>query len=241
MTRIALFGSEGRMGKLIAEEVTGNPGYEVIQAFDSGDELTLDPRVEVVIDFSLPQAFSALNTLVKGKDVAIVSGTTGLGETERQMLESWSRNHAVFYSSNMSVGVHVLGMLMKTATRMLGESFDRELIEFHHGRKKDSPSGTALSLLNNWDGEQVYGRLGDTGERKAGTVGVHAVRGGDVAGEHHLHFLGDGERLTLSHLATNRRVFVMGALRAAAFIVGKPYGLYRMEDLLDQKTLSSLV
>ena len=235
MTRIALFGSEGRMGRLIAEEIMDNPDFDLIQTFDSGDELSLNPSVEIVVDFSLPQAWSALNTLVSGKEVAIVSGTTGLGETEQQMLKSWSKNHAVFYSSNMSVGIHVLGMLMKTATRML-EGFDRELIEFHHGRKKDSPSGTALSLLSNWDGEKIYGRHGDTGEREAGTVGVHAVRGGDVAGEHHLHFMGEGERLTLSHLATDRRVFVKGALRAALFIKGKTSGLYGMEDMLAQKS-----
>ncbi len=236
MTRIALFGSKGRMGRLIAEEIMGNPDFDLIQTFDMGDELALDPSVELVIDFSLPQAWKSLDSLVNGTNVAVVSGTTGLGKTEMQLLKSWSKNHAVFYSSNMSVGIHVLGMLMKTATRMLGESFDRELIEFHHGRKKDSPSGTALSLLENWNGEKIYGRHGNTGEREAGTVGVHAVRGGDIAGEHHLYFLGEGERLTLSHLATDRRVFVKGALRAAAFIAGKPPGLYDMEDLLSQQT-----
>lgn len=122
---------------------------------------------------------------------------------------------------------------METASSMLGDDFDRELIEFHHRRKKDSPSGTALSLLKNWDGEKVYGRHGDTGERKSGTVGVHAVRGGDVVGEHHLYFMGDGERLTVSHQATDRRVFALGAIRAADFIVSKSSGLYNMEDMLE--------
>ena len=233
MTRVALFGAEGRMGTLIAKELKENPAFDLIQTFDAGDELTLDANVEIVIDFSLPQAWISLDLLLKGSEVALVSGTTGIGVEHEQMLNRWSQDHAVFYSSNMSVGIHVLGELMKTATSMLGESYDRELIEFHHKRKKDSPSGTALSLLENWEGETVYGRQGNCGTRIPGTVGVHAIRGGDVVGEHHIHFLGEGERLTISHLATDRRVFVMGALRAAAFLIGKPVGLYSMKELLE--------
>ncbi len=232
MTAVAIFGSEGRMGKLVTEEVVKNPDFDLIQTFDSGDELNLLPSVKVVVDFSLPQAWRNLDTLVTGADVAIVSGTTGIGVTERGMLKSWSQKHAVFYSSNMSVGIHVLGKLMKIATSMLGDSFDRELIEFHHGEKKDSPSGTALSLLNNWNGSHVFGREGVVDCRDSGSIGVHSVRGGDVVGDHHLYFLGEGERLTLSHSATSRKVFVCGALRAAEFITRQPVGLYSMEDML---------
>lgn len=230
MTRVAIFGANGRMGRLIAEEAPGR--FDLVQAFDAGDDFKLDSSVEVVIDFSLPSAWNDLNTLIAGTDAALVSGTTGLDESERSLLNKWIASRPVFYSSNMSVGIHVLGKLMETASGMLGDSFDRELIEFHHRRKKDSPSGTALSLLKGWDGEKVFGRHGNTGEREFGTVGVHAVRGGDVVGEHHLHFLGDGERLTVSHLATDRRVFALGAIRAADFIVGRPPGIYTMEDML---------
>ncbi len=230
MRRVAIFGADGRMGRLAAEEASGR--LDLVQTFDTGDELILNPLVEVVVDFSLPSAWKNLNTLIAGSDAALVSGTTGLGEDERGMLEKWAAKRPVFYSSNMSVGIHVLGKLMETASGMLGDSFDRELIEFHHGKKKDSPSGTALSLLNKWDGEKVYGRHGNTGERESGTVGVHAVRGGDVIGEHHLYFLGEGERLTISHIATDRKVFALGAVRAAQFIAGKPPGLYGMEDML---------
>ncbi|MCK5131560.1 MAG: 4-hydroxy-tetrahydrodipicolinate reductase [Candidatus Sabulitectum sp.] len=230
MTRVAIFGANGRMGRLIAEEASGR--FDLVQAFDAGDEFKLDSSVEVVIDFSLPSAWNDLNTLIAGTDAALVSGTTGLDESERTLLNKWITSRPVFYSSNMSVGIHVLGRLMETASGMLGDSFDRELIEFHHRRKKDSPSGTALSLLKRWDGEKIFGRHGNTGEREFGTVGVHAVRGGDVVGEHHLHFLGDGERLTISHLATDRRVFALGAIRAADFIAGRPPGIYTMEDML---------
>ncbi len=230
MTKVAVFGADGRMGRLIIEEAPGR--LDLVQTFDAGDELTLSSSVEVVIDFSLPSAWNSLNTLIAGTDVALVSGTTGLGESERILLNNWKTSRPVFYSSNMSVGIFVLGKLMETASDLLDDSFDRELIEFHHRRKKDSPSGTALSLLKIWDGDKVYGRHGNTGERETGTVGVHAVRGGDVTGEHHLHFLGEGERLTISHLATDRRVFALGAIRAADFIAGKTPGMYSMEDML---------
>jgi len=230
MTKAAVFGSSGRMGKLVQEVSPGS--ISVIQAIDVGDKLELDSEVEVVIDFSLPSAWSNLNTLLSSSDAALVSGTTGLSEVERKLLQSWAAKRPVFYSSNMSIGIHVLGRLMKTATSMLGESFDKELIEIHHREKKDSPSGTALSLLDNWSGERAYGRTKGAEARKPGTVGVHSVRGGDVVGEHHLHFIGDGERITISHLATNRLVYARGAIRAAEFIKGKPSGLYSMEDLL---------
>ncbi len=230
MTRIAVFGANGRMGKLVIQEALGE--VEVIQTFDAGDMLHLDPTVEVVIDFSLPAAWDNLDTLISGKNVSLVSGTTGLADKEKNKLKQWSAEHPVFYSSNMSIGIFVLNKLLSDASEMLGDSFDKELIEFHHRRKKDSPSGTALSILNNWNEEAVYGRHGESGERQSGTIGVHAVRGGDVIGEHQLHFLGDGERLTISHTATDRRVFAIGAIRAALFITGKPIGMYNMEDLL---------
>ncbi|MCK5787043.1 MAG: 4-hydroxy-tetrahydrodipicolinate reductase [Candidatus Sabulitectum sp.] len=230
MTGAAIFGAQGRMGKLIYEEIKDR--FDLIQTFDTGDTLKLDPSVQVVFDFSLPSAWNDLDRLIAGTDVALVSGTTGLGEAETRLRTRWAANHPVFYSSNMSVGIYVLGKLMDTASQMLGDSFDRELIEFHHRSKKDNPSGTALSLLNNWDGDRVFGRQKNTGERAPGTVGVHSVRGGDIAGEHHLYFLGEGERLTISHLATERRVFALGAVRAAEFIMGKPAGMYSMEDML---------
>lgn len=230
MTAAAVFGAAGRMGKLIVSEAAGR--LEVIQTIDTGSRMKLDPAVEVVIDFSLSDAWRDLNSLLADSSVPLVSGTTGLGEQEIELMKHWASNRPVFYSSNMSVGIHVLGKLMDVSSKLLDDSFDRELVEFHHRRKKDSPSGTALSLLDHWNNTRVFGRDGDSGERKPGTVGVHCVRGGDVVGEHHLHFMGDGERLTISHVATDRKVFALGALRAANFVIGKPPGLYSMEDML---------
>jgi 4-hydroxy-tetrahydrodipicolinate reductase len=230
MTRVAIFGSEGRMGRLFLSQASEK--LKIIQTFDKGDSCKLDSSVEVVIDFSQASAWRDLDTLLTGTDAALVSGTTGPEINESRLLEKWISRRPVFYSSNMSVGIYVLGKLMKAATDMLGDSFDHELVEFHHRKKKDSPSGTALSLLENWPGRAVFGRSGDSGEREPGTAGVHSVRGGDVAGEHHLYFLGNGERLTISHTATDRMIFVHGAVRAAEFIAGKPSGLYGMEDML---------
>lgn len=218
------------MGSLFQSET--DSGIEIVQTIDKGDQPILDPGVQVVIDFSLPEAWELLDELLGGGKAALVSGTTGLGDVQMEYLEKWSTKRPVFYSSNMSVGIYVLGKLMTEADRMLGGSFDRELIEFHHALKADSPSGTALSLLDNWKGRRVYGRTAGRCARSKNEIGVHSIRGGDVTGEHHLHYLGQGERLVLSHIATDRRVFVQGALRAVKFICGKKNGLYGMEDML---------
>ncbi len=214
MIPAAVFGAGGRMGGLILREAPGH--LDILQSFDRGDPMELSPEVSVVLDFSLPGAWDNLGKLLRGSSAGLVSGTTGLEPRHQRLLRNWSLERAVFYSSNMSVGIYVLEKLMKQANSMLGDPFDRQLIEFHHSRKVDSPSGTALTLLKNWPGQP----------------GVHSIRGGDVTGEHHLHYLGQGERLVLSHIATDRRVFALGAIRAAEFIVNREPGLYGMEDML---------
>jgi 4-hydroxy-tetrahydrodipicolinate reductase len=230
VTEAAVFGARGRMGRMMIREAEGR--FAVVEEIDAGHSMELDPSVKVVFDFSLPSAWNDLNRLLSGSSAALVSGTTGLEDSHRKMLRSWSRRIPVFYSSNMSIGVHVMGKAAALAQGLLGEGFDCELIEFHHGGKADSPSGTALGLLEITGGRRVHGRKGITGPREKGTVGVHSVRGGDVPGEHHLYFLGQGERLVLSHIATDRRIFALGALRAAEFVLGKDPGLYGMEDML---------
>jgi len=227
---VTVFGALGRMGRILLAENSSD--IEIVQAIDREDPLEIHPDSRVVMDFSIPEAWNSLDTLLSSGKAALVSGTTGIGDQQKTLLRKWSAERPVFYSSNMSVGIHVLGRLMAQADAMLDSSFDRELIEFHHGAKVDSPSGTALSLLKNWPGERVHGRKGNTGMRPRGEIGVHSVRGGDVAGEHHLHYMGQGERIVLSHIATDRRVFALGAIRAAMFICGRGKGLYGMEDML---------
>ncbi len=215
MIKAALFGSRGRMGRLLAEG--SFDGVEFIQGFDSGDDPALDPRVQVVVDFSLPLAWNDLNRLLGGNTVPLVSGTTGLEQAELELLHRWAEERPVFYSSNMSVGVFVLNRLAEKAQELLDDSWDRELIEFHHRGKLDRPSGTAKKLMENWPGNTPS----------------HSIRGGDLAGEHQLHYMGTGERLILTHSASSRGVFAAGAVRAAVFIAGrKSPGLYGMEDML---------
>jgi 4-hydroxy-tetrahydrodipicolinate reductase len=143
----------------------------------------------------------------------------------------------VLWEPNMSVGVHVLGRLVREAIAALGEGFDVEIVEAHHRKKVDAPSGTALRLAElameaAHGGGLRHGREGRPGERPRGEIGMHALRGGDVVGDHTVHFLGDGERLELTHRATSRDVFAHGALRAAAWLAGKPRGRYTLADVL---------
>jgi 4-hydroxy-tetrahydrodipicolinate reductase len=154
-----------------------------------------------------------------------------------ELLRKWSLERPVFHSSNMSQGIHVLGKLLDLAAGMLSRDFSLEVVEIHHGGKVDSPSGTALSLVEIWEGhagggQRIMGRCGAVGPREKDEIGIHSLRGGDVPGEHQLHLLGSGERLVLAHSATGRRTFVRGALRAAEFLIGREPGLYSMDDMM---------
>jgi len=226
------------MGRLLQEET----GTSVLACYDSRPpgldaDTPLPDGVEVVIDFSLPSAWSDLDRLLeRRKDVALVTGTTGIGPEGEELLRKWALVRPVFRSANMSLGVFVLGRLLAEAAQLLGDDFDLEIVEFHHRGKVDSPSGTAIRLFEIWRDSRnaahmLNGRHGAAGPRTPDEIGMHSVRGGDVAGEHQLHLLGDGERLLLSHAATGRRTFALGALRAAQFIIGREPGIYGMEDL----------
>ncbi len=238
---ICVFGSEGRMGRLIREEA----GECVIACYDrippgTSVDVQLSPEVDVVIDFSLPSAWRDLDELLSDTSAGLVSGTTGLGDTEMELLRKWSSVRPVFFASNMSMGIYVLGRLLQSAASMLADDFDLEIVEFHHRGKIDSPSGTALTLQDIWEknggGKKImHGRSGPAGPRNPDETGIHSVRGGDIVGDHQLYLLGDGEKLLLSHSATGRRTFALGALKAADFIFGKPPGLYSMEDMMSER------
>jgi 4-hydroxy-tetrahydrodipicolinate reductase len=219
------------MGRLVIQEAQ-EQSVTVGARIDIDTPLEIPPGTEVLLDFSSPDAWSRLDRLLKGTGAALVSGTTGLSPEHRSMLRRWSLDRAVFYSANMSAGIFVLNRLAREAFSMLGDGFDMEIVEIHHREKADSPSGTAAALVDGIPGERVYGRHGRVAGRPAGEIGVHSLRGGDVAGEHQVHLLGDGERLCLTHCATGRKVFALGALRAAFFVLGRKPGLYGMEDLL---------
>jgi 4-hydroxy-tetrahydrodipicolinate reductase len=237
---LAVFGGSGRMGRLVAEEAEGR--FRITALYDRrppgtppGDALA--EGTDVVVDFSLPEAWSDLAGLLAGTTAALVTGTTGLEELHMDMIRRWSRERAVFQSFNMSRGVYVLGRLLEAAGSMLGSSADLELVETHHRGKVDSPSGTALTLLDAWSrtaGEdgRVFGRHGAAGPRPEGEMGVHSVRGGDVPGDHRVMLLCQGEVLELAHRAVSRRTFALGALAAAELVRESPPGLYGMRELM---------
>jgi 4-hydroxy-tetrahydrodipicolinate reductase len=193
---------------------------------------------DVAIDFSSPEATAEVAGVAIETGSALVSGTTGLAADVEAMLVRASERVAVFWEPNMSLGVHVLLDLVRRAASRLGPDFDIEVGEVHHRLKVDAPSGTAVRLvqaLREVRGDSasvVHGRQGRPGPRPPGEIAVHAFRGGDVIGDHTVHFLGLGERIEITHRSTDRDVFARGALRAAAFLAGKPAGRYGMSDLV---------
>ena len=192
------------------------------------------PRV--LVDFSSPSIVAEAARACTLAGVAIVSGTTGLDEGAKRELDAAARAVPVLWEPNMSIGILVLSELLRHSLAMLGEGFDVEIVETHHRMKKDAPSGTALRLADvareARAGALVTGRSGKAAARAPAEIGVLAVRGGDVVGDHVVHLLGDGERIELVHRATSRDVFARGALRAATWLVGKPPGRYALRDVV---------
>ncbi|MEP7119341.1 MAG: 4-hydroxy-tetrahydrodipicolinate reductase [Byssovorax sp.] len=258
--RLAIHGVTGRMGQAVTR-IAASEGVSIVGAIASsgsaglgrdageiagagavGTLVTADAGsgllgADVVIDFSQPAALPHLLKLAMHKKIAVVSGTTRLDATGERLLDEAAKIVPVLWAANTSLGVQVLAELVTLAVQKLGLGFDVEIVETHHRAKIDAPSGTAERLrlaVEEARGElhRVAGREGNVGPRKADEIGVLAVRGGDVIGDHTIHLLGHGERLELTHRATNRDLFARGALRAARFLHGKPAGRYTMADLL---------
>ena len=241
MARIGIIGSEGRMGKALAEAVTA-AGHTLSGGIDKGgDPLALAQASDVLVDFSSPHALEANLDAAMAAGVPIVIGTTGLEERHHFLVDHAADSIAVLQTGNTSLGVTLLAHLVQEAASRLGEDWDIEIVETHHRMKVDAPSGTALLLgeaaargrRTELAASKVSGRDGITGAREAGTIGFAALRGGSVAGDHTVHFLADNERLSFSHLAENRGIFAKGAVRAAGWLLGKPAGRYTMPQVLD--------
>lgn len=261
-TRIALHGATGRMGRAIAKICLESPDIELVgaaahasdaaQGMDMGvlcglpnAGVAVGPDVrsallgaDVAIDFSLAPAVDEFLAAALAQGVAIVSGTTGIEERQVTAFKRASERVPVLWSRNMSVGVQVLAELVEQATRKLGAFFDVEIVEVHHHHKVDCPSGTALRLadaarLARPELEDVVSRAGQVGPRRSQELGVFGVRGGDVIGDHTVHFMGMGERIELTHRATGREVFAHGAVRAARFLHGKGPGYYSVADVVN--------
>ncbi len=204
------------------------------------DTAAMFARVDAVIDFTAPAATQTHAQLAAEAGCALVAGTTGLEEEQRAALAAAAEKVPVVWAPNMSAGVNLLFAVTQQVARSLGDDFDIEIVEMHHRHKVDAPSGTALGLGEaaaagrgvDFDKTKVLSREGITGERNRGNIGFATLRGGDVVGEHTVVFAGAGERVELSHRATDRAIFARGAVRAALWTAGKPAGLYAMADVL---------
>ncbi|MBQ3060614.1 MAG: 4-hydroxy-tetrahydrodipicolinate reductase [Desulfovibrio sp.] len=256
-TAIVVMGANGRMGRTISDLIAADTAFTLAGLVDHKDCLAalssavcpvadslacILPQAPgaVVIDFTAPEVSLASARLAAACGQALVIGTTGFTEDQKDELRTLARKAPIFWSSNMSIGVNVLVKILPLLTRALGESYDIEMVELHHNRKKDSPSGTALTLgeclaeARGWQLPDVRcsARDGIIGERPKAQIGIQAVRGGDVVGVHTVYFMGPGERIEVSHQAHSRETFAQGALRAAAWLAGqKPGRLYGMQDM----------
>lgn len=198
------------------------------------------PQPQVLIDFSHPQATMGYLHEATTLGVGMVIGTTGCNEEEKSQIRDASKKIPIVMASNMSVGMNLLFALVEEAAAKLGPNYDVEIVEAHHHFKKDAPSGSALSLGEsvakawkvNLKDVSTHGRQGQVGERKNGTIGFHALRGGDIVGDHTVLYAGPGERLELTHRAHSREAFAQGALKAALFLAGRKNGFYDMRDVL---------
>lgn len=235
--RIVLIG-RGKMGALIRETAAAT-GDEIEAAFgrDDLDQLgKLGKAADVVMDFSRPAALPEIAAYVRRTGTPLLSGTTGYTEAEKERLFALGSAVPVLWSANYSLGVAVLARALRVIAPVLGQDFDIEITETHHNQKADAPSGTAKLLLEAMDPQHrlrpVYGREGSVGRREKNEVGIHALRGGTVAGTHTVHFFGPDEELELTHRAASRRIFVNGALHMAHLLPGRPNGVYDLQKIL---------
>jgi 4-hydroxy-tetrahydrodipicolinate reductase len=260
--KLIVIGAAGRMGRRILTLAAESGEFDIIAAIDTQDHPDISKTyslespsgpievvladtfptaaVDVAIDFSQPEAVDETIDYCLENNVALISGTTGFSEQQRDKMLAASGKIPLIYGANMSVGMNVLFALVGKAASMLGDEYDIEIVEQHHRFKKDAPSGSALTLAENicratgrdFPEVLVHGRSGKDALRQNGKIGMHAVRAGDITGVHSVIFGTLGENVTLNHTANNRDTFVRGALRAAKWIVGKEPASYSMADVL---------
>lgn len=237
MASAIVIGGAGRMGRLVREELLAR-GFELLGSYDVDNIDELDdsaPAADVAVDFSVPASLPHTLAYARRTGAAVVSGTTGLSEGQLGELRALGETNRVIWASNYSLGVAAL----RRATAMVAQTlagWDVEIVETHHNQKVDAPSGTAKALLAAIDpeGERrvVNGRTGQVGARVPGEIGMHAIRGGTVAGTHEVHFFGPDEEVCLTHRATSRQIFVTGAVAAAARLLERPAGFYDFDALM---------
>lgn len=253
MTNVILCGCGGRMGHAVTELINSSGDFRIVAGVDVNAASVaavckfpvyqtikdFPDKADVIIDFSHHTALSDLLGYATASKTPIVVCTTGHTEEERAMMKDAAASIPVFFSRNMSIGINLLVELCRRASKTLGIGFDVEIIEKHHNQKLDAPSGTALMLAEALADERdetefVYDRHERMQKRSQSEIGIHAVRGGTIVGEHEVIFAGNNEIITLSHSATSREIFANGALRAAGFIVGKSPKMYDMSDVIKE-------
>ena len=261
---VGVIGAGGRMGRMLIEAVQNNPqttlkaaierqGSSLVGA-DAGEVAAIGhlnvqivddlaaviDDIDVLIDFSLPDATEKNMQVCAEHNVAMVIGTTGFNEHQEQVLAKASEKITIVYAGNYSTGVNLSLKLLGMAAKAFGNDADVEIIEAHHKHKIDAPSGTAYMMAEavaeargqNLKDVAIYGREGQTGERESGTIGIHAVRGGEIVGDHTVMFIADGEVVEITHRARARMTFAAGAVRAATWVVEQEVGQYNMQDVL---------
>lgn len=249
MKRIILSGCNGQMGRMIAacvkerDDCTIVAGIDISGQGDSAFPVFTTPSqcevaADVIIDFSHPNALASLLTYAANRRMPAVIATTGLSAEQVASIQAAAANVPLFFTANMSLGVNLLCELAKKAASVLGRQFDIEIIEKHHNRKIDAPSGTALMLADEIasvlpdPSQYVYDRHSVRKKREKNEIGMHAIRGGTIVGEHEILFAGRDELLSLTHTALSKEVFATGSINAALFLCDKPNGLYNMGDLV---------
>jgi 4-hydroxy-tetrahydrodipicolinate reductase len=250
MINILMSGCNGKMGQVISRLASQSEDLKIAVGFDINTTInnpypvytnlsSCSMNVDVIIDFSNPAALENLLKYATKKSIPIVVATTGLTQVHLNMLETASKSIPVFFSANMSLGVNLLIDLVKKAAKILEGNFDIEIIEKHHNQKIDAPSGTALAIADaiNSELEQkqeyIYDRHSRRKKRSKTEIGIHAVRGGTIVGEHSVIFAGNDEIIEINHSATSKEIFGVGSLRAAKYIFGKKAGMYNMKDLIE--------
>ena len=254
MVRVGVMGANGRVGKLVIDDLKKTQDISLSSVFVRNSlDFSIDPSVlvstdiksflnacDIVIDFSLPEACESLLEACLVMPKPLVIGTTGLNAHQLNLIKQASESMPILYATNMSLGVALLNKLVYQASGALRD-FDIEIVEMHHKHKKDAPSGTALTLGESaakgrnlaLDKVRISGRDGNIGERSRDEIAVMALRGGDIVGRHTVGFYNDGEFIELNHTATSRNTFSKGAIKAASWLVDKENGLYSISDCLE--------
>jgi 4-hydroxy-tetrahydrodipicolinate reductase len=240
MTRLHVHGGNGRLGQAITRIAVASGDYQVSVSGRKEKNSEKEAAWDVVIDVSQPEGSIAIASRCVADGIPLVIGTTGHSIEQLDKLRADATRIALLLSPNFSIGVNLLFWLAEKTSTILGPEFDVEIVELHHRLKKDSPSGTAKRLAEiiattrslDYENAARHGREGLVGERSRNEIGIHAIRGGDIVGEHTVYFASAGERIELTHRASSRDTFARGALRAADWLIGKPVGWYEMRDVL---------